>query len=270
MLPRIAARVGLCGVAIAVTLLASCVTSPLGREQLILFPEDEMQQMGAAAFREIKQQTRQSETRSVNRYVECVADAVTRTVDGGSTDEWEVTVFAEDQVNAFALPGKKIGIYTGLLEVAQNQDQLATVIAHEVAHVLARHGNERLSTQYATSTGLDLVAMVAGSDTATKKTALGLLGLGAQVGVLLPFSRSQETEADVLGLELMAKAGFEPEQSVDLWRNMIAASDGAPPEFLSTHPSGESRIEVLQGRLPQARVIAGQARAAGRRPDCRD
>jgi predicted Zn-dependent protease len=264
MLPRIAA------VVTAVTLLAACATSPLGREQLILFPENEMQQMGAAAFQEIKQQTRQSQTQSVNRYVECVADAVTRVVDDGSSDDWEVTVFAEDQVNAFALPGRKIGIYTGLLEVAQNQDQLATVIAHEVAHVLARHGNERLSTQYATSTGLDLVAMVAGSDTATKKTALGLLGLGAQVGVLLPFSRSQETEADVLGLELMAKAGFEPDQSVDLWHNMIAASDGAPPEFLSTHPSGESRIKVLQGRLPQAGTIAEQARVAGRRPDCGD
>ena len=255
---------------IAVMLLAACATSPLGREQLILFPDDEMQQMGAAAFQQIKQQTPQSDAQSVNRYVECVADAVTAVAEEGQAGDWEVTVFAEDQVNAFALPGRKIGIYTGLLDVAENQHQLATVIAHEVAHVLAHHGNERLSTQYATSTGLDLVAMVAGSDTATKQTALGLLGLGAQVGVLLPFSRSQETEADVLGLELMAKAGFDPGESVDLWRNMIAASEGAPPEFLSTHPSGESRIEVLQNRLPQAGKLAEQARAAGRRPDCGD
>jgi predicted Zn-dependent protease len=267
---KTSARSGLAGGAVACMLVAACATSPLGREQLILFPDDEMQQMGAAAFQQIKEQTRQSDTQSVNRYVECVAGAVTSVVDDGRAGDWEVTVFAQDQVNAFALPGRKIGIYTGLLDVAENQDQLATVIAHEVAHVLARHGNERLSTQYATSTGLDLVAMVAGSDTATKQTALGLLGLGAQVGVLLPFSRNQETEADVLGLELMAKAGFDPGESVDLWRNMIGASEGAPPEFLSTHPSGESRIAVLQGRLPQVANLAQQARAAGRRPDCGD
>lgn len=270
MRPKTSTRFAPVGVVVACMLVAACATSPLGREQLILFPEDEMQQMGAAAFRQIRQQTPQSDAQSVNRYVECVADAVTSAVEDGQTGDWEVTVFAEDQVNAFALPGRKIGIYTGLLDVAENQDQLATVIAHEVAHVLARHGNERLSTQYATSTGLDLVAMVAGSDTTAKRTALGLLGLGAQVGVLLPFSRSQETEADVLGLELMAQAGFDPDESVDLWRNMVAASEGAPPEFLSTHPSGESRIQVLQSRLPEVRKLTEQARAAGRRPDCGD
>lgn len=265
---RTSAGLGRVGSLAACLLVAACATSPLGREQLILFPEDEMQQMGAAAFQQLKEQTPQSDVQSVNRYVECVAEAVTGVVD--QPGDWEVTVFAEDQVNAFALPGGKIGIYTGLLDVAENQDQLATVMAHEVAHVLARHGNERLSTQYATSTGLDLVAMVAGSDTTAKQTALGLLGVGAQVGVLLPFSRSQETEADVLGLELMAKAGFDPDESVSLWRNMIAASEGTPPEFLSTHPSGESRIEVLQNRIPQAAELAQQARAAGRRPDCAD
>jgi predicted Zn-dependent protease len=193
---------------------------------------------------------------------------VTAVIDDGEPGDWEVTVFEQDQVNAFALPGKKIGIYTGLLDVAKNQHQLATVVAHEVGHVLAQHGNERMSTQFATSTGLDLVAMLAGSETTTKRTALGLLGLGAQVGVLLPFSRAQETEADVMGLELMARAGFDPGESVDLWRNMIAESEGAPPEFLSTHPSGESRIDVLQRHLPEARNLAERARAAGRSPDC--
>lgn len=253
---------------LALGALAACATSPLGREQLILFSDDDMQQMGVTAFQEIKKETPQSDKRSVNRYVECVATSVTETLDDGQGRDWEVRVFDDDQVNAFALPGKKIGIYTGLLDVAKNQDQLATVVAHEVAHVLARHGNERMSTQYATSTGLDVVGLVAGNDTAAKKTALGLLGLGAQVGVLLPFSRSQESEADLLGLDLMARAGFEPDQSVDLWHNMIAASEGSPPEFLSTHPSGESRIEALQSRLPAARKLAQEARASGRRPDC--
>lgn len=270
MCPHIRVATSRFAVVIACTLIAACATSPLGRDQLILFPDGEMQQMGAAAFKEIKQQTPQSDRRSVNRYVECVADAVTAVLDDQDAGDWEVTVFEQDQVNAFALPGKKIGIYTGLLDVAKNQHQLATVVAHEVAHVLARHGNERLSTQFATSTGLELVAMVAGSDTTAKQTALGLLGLGAQVGVLLPFSRNQETEADVMGLEMMARAGFDPGESIDLWQNMIAASEGAPPEFLSTHPSGESRIGVLEGRLPEARKLADEARAAGRRPDCND
>lgn len=252
----------------ASTFLAACATSPLGRDQLILFPQGEMQQMGAAAFQQIKEQTPGSDRQSVNQYVACVAERVTAVVDDRESGDWEVSVFEQDQVNAFALPGRKIGIFTGLLDVAGNQHQLATVVAHEVAHVLAQHGNERLSTQYATSTGLDLVAMVAGSDSTAKRTALGLLGLGAQVGVLLPFSRTQETEADVMGLELMARAGFEPGESVDLWRNMMARSEGAPPEFLSTHPSGESRIDVLQRHLPQARELAEQARAAGRQPEC--
>ena len=253
---------------IAAVLLAACATSPLGRDQLILFPEGEMQQMGATAFQQIKQQTRQSDRQAVTRYVECVAGRITDVVGDRETGDWEVTVFEEDEINAFALPGKKIGIYTGLLDVAKNQHQLATVVAHEVAHVLAQHGNERLSTQFATSTGLELVSMVAGSDTMTKRTALGLLGLGAQVGLLLPFSRTQETEADIMGLELMARAGFSPGESVDLWQNMIAASEGSPPEFLSTHPSGESRIDVLQSHLPEARKLAEQAHAAGRRPEC--
>lgn len=227
-----------------------------------------MQHMGVTAFQEIKQETPRSEERSVNRYVDCVATSLTGTLDQGQSGDWEVRVFKDDQINAFALPGKKIGVYTGLLDVAKNQDQLATVIAHEVAHVLAHHGNERMSTQYATSTGLDIVALMAGNDTVGKQTALGLLGIGAQVGVLLPFSRSQESEADLLGLELMARAGFDPDESVALWHNMIASSEGSPPEFLSTHPSSENRIAALEGRLPAARKLAAEARADGRRPDC--
>ena len=253
-------------------LVGACATSPLGRDQLILFPDDQVAQMGITAFQELKQRTPQSRDSDVNTYVACVANAITGVLDSGQAtgpQQWEVSVFADEQVNAFALPGGKIGVYEGLLSVAANQDQLATVVAHEVAHVLARHSNERISTQYATSTGLELAGVLAGQNTAAKQTLFGLLGLGAQVGVLLPFSRKQETEADLLGLELMAKAGFDPEQSVELWRNMAASSDGAPPEFLSTHPSGETRIRALQQYMPNVLPLAQQARAAGVRPDCR-
>lgn len=249
-------------------LLSACATSPLGREQLILFPDNEIDQMGAMAYRELLANTPQSESRSVNAYVDCVADAITAALNGEDGGAWEVTVFAEDQVNAFALPGRKLGVYQGLLSVAENQHQLATVLAHEVAHVLARHSNERISTQFAASAGLDLLAAMAGEPSATRQTVFGLLGVGTQVGILLPFSRKQESEADLLGLELMARAGFDPRESVGLWRNMIAESAGGPPEFLSTHPSGERRIEDLQAHMADAVAAAEAARGRGRSPDC--
>lgn len=244
--------------------LTACATSPLGRDQLILFPQDEVEQMGAAAFQELKASTETSSDSDAGAYVRCVAGAITGSSDIGG--EWEVQVFDDDQVNAFALPGGKIGVYEGLLSVAENQHQLATVIAHEISHVIAQHSNERISTQYATSAGLDLIGAVAGQETPLKRTLFGLLGVGAQVGVLLPFSRSQESEADLLGLELMAKAGFDPRESVDLWRNMMRSGGDAPPEFLSTHPSGETRIRALQEEMPEALALAERATD---RPDCR-
>ena len=152
--------------------------------------------------------------------------------------------------------------------MARNQDQLATVLGHEVAHVLAEHGNERVSTAFAAQAGVDLVGKISGSATPTQQQLLGLLGLGAQVGVLLPFSRAQESEADSLGLDLMARAGFDPRESIQLWKNMSDAGGGQPPEFLSTHPSHGTRIEDLTARMPDARVLSEQARAQGRRPAC--
>ena len=182
---------------------------------------------------------------------------------------WEVTVFEEESPNAFALPGGKIGVHTGLFTVAENQDQLATVMGHEVAHVLAQHGNERVSTAYATQSGLALVSAMGDPNSATQRQLMGALGVGAQVGVLLPFSRTQESEADQIGLELMARAGFDPRESTALWRNMAAAGGGAPPEFLSTHPAHGTRIQALEAWTPGALRLMEQAHAAGRRPSCR-
>lgn len=251
--------------------ITACATSPLGRDQLILFPDDQVAQMGITAYQELKGSTPVSRDADVNEYVSCVASSLTGALTGGSAsqEQWEVTVFAGEEINAFALPGGKIGVYQGLLSVAENQDQLAAVLAHEIAHVLSRHSNERISTQYATSTGLELASVLAGQNTPAKQTLFGLLGVGAQVGVLLPFSRKQEGEADLVGLELMARAGFDPRQSVDLWENMNAASRDSPPQFLSTHPSGESRIRALQQYMPNVLPLAEQAQARGIRPDCR-
>ncbi len=159
-------------------------------------------------------------------------------------------------------------MHTGLLKVATNRDQLATVIGHEIAHVLARHSNERVSTQYAAQAGVQLAGTIAGNSPASRQL-MGLLGVGAQYGVVLPFSRVQESEADVIGLDLMARAGFDPRQSVVLWQNMSRAAAGPePPEWMSTHPSNQRRIDELAKRVPEALPSYERARAAGRRPAC--
>ncbi|MGQ9425735.1 M48 family metallopeptidase [Gilvimarinus sp. F26214L] len=253
---------------VATLLMSACATSPTGRTQLQLVSDEQMTAMGVQAFEEIKAETPVSDDPRIREYVQCVSSALTRTLDDGG--DWEVQVFADESVNAFALPGRKIGIFTGLLEVAENQDQLAAVIGHEIAHVLAEHSNARVSATYATSAGLQVLeALIAGrASAATREQAMGLLGVGAQYGVLMPYGRGQESEADILGLDIMAKAGFRPEASIELWRNMDEAGGPNPPELLSTHPSSSTRMEALSEKMPQAQQLYEQARASGRTPDC--
>lgn len=249
-------------------LAVACATSPTGRSQLMIVSDAQMTEMGVAAFQEMKKEMTISGDAAVRRYVECVARAISREVDApNAPSSWEVVVFQEETANAFALPGGKIGVHTGLLDVATSQDQLAAVLGHEVAHVLAEHGNERVSTQLATQGGLELIKAISGPPSPTRNAVLGALGVGTQVGVILPFSRAQETEADVMGLDLMARAGFDPRQAPALWENM-SKQGGQPPEILSTHPSSASRIRNLRSRVPDVMPLYEQARAAGRRPDC--
>jgi predicted Zn-dependent protease len=252
--------------------LTACATSPLGRSQLILVDDAQMDQMGVQAFEQLKSEGKVSGDSRKNAYVTCVAMAITNQLPAEFAGNWEVLVFDDDSANAFALPGKKIGVHTGLLEVATNQDQLATVIGHEVAHVLARHGAERVSNQMAAQGGVEIAGALLGAtgdpSSPLHGIAMQALGVGAGLGVMA-YSRSHESEADLYGLDLMARAGFDPRQSVPLWQNMAAAAGGErPPEFLSTHPSPETRIGDLQGRMVQAVPLSEQARAAGRRPRC--
>ena len=250
--------------------ITSCSTSPLGRQQLQLFSDDMMAQMGSAAFENLLAEENRAADPAVARYVDCVASSVIAALPPGQQSGWDIRVFSDDGVNAFALPGRKIGVYEGLLKAAKNQDQLAAVIGHEIAHVLASHGNERMSTSFAAETGLQLASGLLGNPQSSQsRNVMALLGLGTQVGVLLPFSRAQEAEADILGLELMASAGFDPRASIPLWENMAAEGGGAPPEFLSTHPHPSTRIEGLQQRLPQASERYRAALASGARPSCR-
>ncbi len=222
--------------------------------------------MGLQAFDQIKQKKPISKNQRYIQFANCVARALTREVGG----QWEVVVFEDKTLNAFALPGNKIGIHTGLIELVDNQDQLAAVIGHEIAHVLARHSNERLSQKMAVNTGLSLTQAVLAPQSALGQTAIGLLGVGAQYGILLPYSRTHESEADILGLDIMAKAGFDPRESIKLWQKMDAASKGGtPPEFLSTHPSHSTRIKDLSEHMPIALDYRQQAIAAGKHPRCR-
>jgi len=254
--------------------VTGCATSPMGRKQFILIGDEQMNQMGIASFQKMKTSSKISKDKRADRYVKCIATAIINELPvKWQAQNWEVVVFDDDSANAFALPGGKIGVHLGLLNVAKNQSQLATVMGHEVAHVLSRHGSERVSQ----SMGLEM-AMIA-TDAITKdkmknsrnqQMLMSALGLGAQFGVLLPFSRTHESEADLFGLDLMARAGFDPKQSVYLWQNMDAASGGQrPPEFMSTHPDPAKRIEKLSKYMPHALLLQEQAHSQGKKPNCR-
>lgn len=249
---------------VASCVLTACVKSPTGRSQLMMMPDAQMDQMGLQAFDKLKQTKPISRNSRYTRFVNCIAKPITQIVGGG---QWEIVVFEDESLNAFALPGSKVGVYTGLINMVDNQSQLAAVIGHEIGHVLAKHSNERLSQETAMSQGLSVVGAVVGTPTsALGQVGMAALGLGAEYGVLLPYGRTQESEADVMGLELMAKAGFDPRQSVTLWQKMSQASQGQePPEFMSTHPANASRIDELSRNMPKA---LQQYQAVGKRPNC--
>jgi predicted Zn-dependent protease len=168
--------------------------------------------------------------------------------------QWEFKLIADDkQANAFALPGGKVAVYTGILPITRDEDGLAAVLGHEIGHVVARHGGERLSQQMGVQTVTQVAAGMASSNPATVQLVAAALGAGAQYGVLLPWSRQQESEADHIGIILMAKAGYDPHASVELWKRMQAAATGQrPSEWLSTHPSEATRIQQLERWMPEA------------------
>lgn len=257
----------------AALLLAGCATSPTGRSQFIAVSDAQMDQLGATSFEQMKQSDKLSRDARKLGAARCVVDALKLALPpAGQRVAWEVQVFEDANPNAFALPGGKVGVNTGMWSVAKAQDELAAVLAHELAHVLSRHAAERVSQQMAAGVALEAAQAYSGSRTSPENTRLlmGALGLGAQLGVVLPFSRVHETEADVLGQRLMAEAGFDPSGAVRLWQGMIAASGGGrPPQILSTHPDPQNRIAALQSRVPELQPVMVQARANGRRPACR-
>ncbi|MDN3522518.1 M48 family metallopeptidase [Halomonas ramblicola] len=237
-------------------LLAGCEETPTGRSRLALVPDMLMRDLGEQTFVEMRRQRPVSNDSATNRLVQCVARAVVGAAREAYPDvempaEWEVVVFEDASPNAFAVPGGRIGVHQGLLAVAGTPAQLAAVIGHEVGHVLADHGNERLTQQLGIKAVLLVVGLFSEGELAGE-TLMRALGLGAHLGIALPFSRTHEEEADIMGLTIMARAGFDPRESLVLWRNMAAAGGGQPPEFLSTHPAHASRIEALQAHMDTA------------------
>lgn len=253
-------------VVLILLVLSGCTTSPTGRSQLTMFSETQMASIGQANFEQIKQDEKVFNHRPTQQYVQCVSDALFAIT--GNTEHWEVVVFADESPNAFALPGNKIGIYRGMLSVADTPDRLAAVIGHEIGHVQARHGNERASASFATQMGLTLASVALATEGGKDERMLAALGLGAQVGILLPFSRQHEIEADLIGLDLMATAGFDPRESIQLWENMRKNASANPVEFLSTHPGHGTRIRTLQNAMPVAMATYENAKRQGKQPRC--
>lgn len=262
----------LLGLSMAAVLVAcATTTSPTGRKQYVgAVPQGQLDQLGAQEFAKAKQQMPLSNDPRQNAYVRCVVDNVTRELPPGWQAQWETALFVDDSPNAFALPGGKVGVNTGIFSVARNQDQLAAVIAHEIGHVVSRHHDERITRQQGTSTLLGIGSAILGSayGSGAGNAAGQIGGAAAQTFYLLPNSREQESEADIVGQKLAAEAGFDPRQAVNLWQNMIAAGGSRPPQWLSTHPDPQSRIAELSGRASSLMPVYEQARASGHTPKC--
>lgn len=248
---------------------SGCATAPeTGRSQLLLIDSAQESQMGLKAFREIKSETPVSRDTTENARLQRVGRDIARVAKLPDA-RWEFVLFDQPKVpNAFALPGGKVGVYTGILPITQNDAGLATVIGHEVAHAAARHGAERMSQGVALQVGGSILSAALGAGGyggVSRDLAMQAYGLGAQVGVLLPYSRTQELEADRIGLLYMARAGYDPREAIDFWKRFQAynqARGGKGVEFLSTHPLDDNRIAQLQKYLPQA--MAEYRRAGGR------
>jgi predicted Zn-dependent protease len=253
---------------IAFTLVAAmmtaCTTVPItGRRQLNLVSDAEMQQQSYAAYRQFLSENKLSRDAQATAMVKRVGQRIQRAVEQYMAAnnlqnelagfQWEFNLVQDDQVNAFAMAGGKTVVYSGLLPVAKNETGLAVVMGHEIAHAIAKHGNERMSQALAQQFGGQTLSALAGAQPgAASSLIMSVYGVGSQIG-LLKYGRNQESEADKLGLVFMAMAGYDPQEAIPFWQRMEAASGGqAPPEFLSTHPSAGTRQSNLKEFMPEA------------------
>ncbi|MDF2459881.1 MAG: putative Peptidase Ste24p, partial [Nitrospira sp.] len=253
-----------------------CATNPYTKRwQLLMVPQSYEANLGAQAYQDVlsgpkvKISDNPSEVTPVQRVASRIIEAAKKSkyAESAKDFKWEVAVIKDDGTkNAFALPGGKIAVYTGIFPVADNESGLAAIMGHEVVHALARHGSERMSQGVLAQIGLVGASIAMGTQgfsPVTSQAAMAALGVGTQVGVLLPFSRAHESEADYIGLLLAADAGYDPQEAVRVWQRMQQSSDGKQPqEFLSTHPGHETRIKRLTEKMPEALALYNQAQKA--------
>ncbi|RMH73847.1 MAG: M48 family peptidase [Gemmatimonadetes bacterium] len=245
--------------------LVACATVPItGRHQLTLIPAAQINAMSFQNYQQVLAEshviTDTPEAQMVKSVGQRIQGAVERYfAEHGMSDQlsgyaWEFNLIEDDQVNAWCMPGGKVAVYTGILPITQTEEGLAVVMGHEIAHAIANHGNERMSQGLLQQFGgLALAEYLKDKPETTQALFLGAYGIGTTVGLMLPFSRKQEAEADHLGLIFMAMAGYNPEVAVDFWARMADTKGGAaPPEFLSTHPSDQTRINHLRQLIPEA------------------
>lgn len=234
--------------AAALPLLSGCDDPPVD-----LVSDETMERLGLETWEEIRAQSRVAGDRDLQAEVDRVSGRLLAAA-GERPSDWEVVVFARPEVNAFALPGRKIGIFDGMFRVIGSPGQLAAVVGHEIGHLQAEHGQQRVNAQLSAEWGMSLVSLLLRlGDVEYAAEIAAALGLGVEYGLLLPYSRDHELEADRLGLFTMAEAGYAPEEAVALWRGMDAAAETRLPQFLATHPAPAARIEAIEAMLPEVR-----------------
>ncbi|MSU27702.1 MAG: M48 family peptidase [Pedosphaera sp.] len=244
---------------LSLLLLSGCLTVPeTGRRQVMLISSSQEMQLGLSAFQQMKKETPVSRDPAVNAMVQRVGRRIAAVAELPGAN-WEFVVFDSKVANAFCLPGGKVGIYTGILPITKDEAGLATVIGHEIAHAVARHGAERVSEGILLQTGGGLLgASLSSADPRTQVLVMTAYGIGAKVGRELPHSRGQESEADHIGLIYMARAGYDPEAAVGFWQRFADHSrsqgGGGTPAFLRTHPLDTVRIQQIQQWLPEAKA----------------
>jgi len=237
----------------AVPLLAACGE---GGVPVKLVSPEQVTQLGLQTWAKLRQEVPASTDAALNRRLQTVCTRLLRAI-GKDPAKWEAVVFAKDEVNAFVLPGGKIGVFQGMFKVADNDDRLAAVVGHEIGHQQADHSTERLNATAARDIGVGLLgAGLEAGDVQNAREIAAAVGAGAEFGLLRPYSRNQELEADQLGLRSMHAAGYDAREAVELWRRMERASAGQGPDFLSTHPGAKARIAAIEATLPE---LTGQA-----------
>jgi predicted Zn-dependent protease len=254
----------------ALVLLAACSTTETGRAQLTMKSERQMEYEAKQVYEMMRANLPLVKDQATINYVACVANALIDVLEEPEKSMyWELALFDQPVVNASVMAGGKISVYSGLLAQAQNQHQVASVMGHEMAHAISKHPNERASRAAVSDVGIEIAALILGGGYYNQTQGVyGALKSAEDLGLNRPFTRKQETEADEIGLIYMARAGFDPRESVQLWQNMASVEKARPAEILSTHPSDETRLENQVKQLPSVLAIYNEARAAGREPNC--